>query len=875
MKNLIRESLRSLSYKLEQLNNKIIYYLIIIIIINWYSIDSISESTYLLGSVPVSNKLKDVNKKFSRKLKEVKPLKITEINFDTKSRFYNFTLFNKYLLKDKRLLASIYKSLFMNTKFIKFGENKVLILFVILNNGEYYTLHPNILINNKTKFKDYWDKVKNDFKSFSDKPYIFEDFIYLNIKVWNMDLYKNKNIKITKNTIGIFPINWNRRSFHTSSLLNYKAVKPLTIKPLNINPSIPSKFTTLDIETIKFNDIQVPILITLHNNLIKKHFLVDKILFKNNPNLAINKLWKDLFDFFKDNAHIIDYQTIFIHNLGYFDGFFLYKYLSSFYPQSVKTLIDDLNRFIIIEWKIDKIKIKFLDSFRILPASLNELADKFDVKGKLHPYKNEFNTIDILNNDNLLQSFLDYAIQDSNTLFDVLIKAQLYYLDNLSVDITSILSLPSLSFKIFRSKFLNVNIPTLKSSQDTFIRKGYFGGATDYYKAYIKKGKQYDVNSLYPDSMLKQSMPFKIINVYSNMDNIILNDFFGFALAKLTCPKTMERPMLPYKSESKTIFPTGTWMGVYFSEELKAVAKLGYTIKLISGYEFSKIDLFSKYVDYFFNIKKVATGITRFIAKLHLNSLYGIFGRKLIISEIIIIRKEDLPIYLLNKVIINIIELNDDYIAIKISSNLNKSTLAELNSKLQTEFTNNFKSPVLSNVAIAAAITAYARIHMIPFKLMEGTAYSDTDCIFTDQPLPPHLIGDDLGLMKDELNGSFIEEAYFFGIKQYGFWYVDNKGNRIERSVFAGVERNSIPWNEIVDLFNGKTLNKVKENVFFKSMKNLNIKIKDRTLKLQFKSDKKLINNKYLPPHMFNPVLNKINKTNRLIKLIKQNWRLL
>src|SRR5271156_1314266 len=155
MKNLIRESLRSLSYKLEQLNNKIIYYLIIIIIINWYSIDSISESTYLLGSVPVSNKLKDVNKKFSRKLKEVKPLKITEINFDTKSRFYNFTLFNKYLLKDKRLLASIYKSLFMNTKFIKFGENKVLILFVILNNGEYYTLHPNILINNKTKFKDY------------------------------------------------------------------------------------------------------------------------------------------------------------------------------------------------------------------------------------------------------------------------------------------------------------------------------------------------------------------------------------------------------------------------------------------------------------------------------------------------------------------------------------------------------------------------------------------------------------------------------------------------------------------------------------------------------------------------------------------------
>lgn len=61
-----------------------------------------------------------------------------------------------------------------------------------------------------------------------------------------------------------------------------------------------------------------------------------------------------------------------------------------------------------------------------------------------------------------------------------MIKAQDYYLDTFSVDITDSISLPSLSLKIFRTKFLKYEIPPLKPSQDTFIRRGYFGGATDY-----------------------------------------------------------------------------------------------------------------------------------------------------------------------------------------------------------------------------------------------------------------------------------------------------------------------------------------------------------------------------------------------------------
>ena len=55
-----------------------------------------------------------------------------------------------------------------------------------------------------------------------------------------------------------------------------------------------------------------------------------------------------------------------------------------------------------------------------------------------------------------------------------------------NVDIVSILSTSSLGLKIFRTNFLNVNIPILSKKNDSFIRDAYYGGATDYYLAKAK-----------------------------------------------------------------------------------------------------------------------------------------------------------------------------------------------------------------------------------------------------------------------------------------------------------------------------------------------------------------------------------------------------
>lgn len=64
---------------------------------------------------------------------------------------------------------------------------------------------------------------------------------------------------------------------------------------------------------------------------------------------------------------------------------------------------------------------------------------------------------------------------------------------------------------------------------------------------------------------------------------------FGYLEAYVVCPKTIKNPFLPYRDKNNTlIFPTGEFVGVYYSEELKYAKSLGYTVLPISGYLFEK-----------------------------------------------------------------------------------------------------------------------------------------------------------------------------------------------------------------------------------------------------------------------------------------------
>lgn len=186
---------------------------------------------------------------------------------------------------------------------------------------------------------------------------------------------------------------------------------------------------------------------------------------------------------------------------------------NQFKPEEVSCLIDTHNKFIQISLKIKNLKIVFKDSYRIFPVSLNDLCKILSLQGKSSVYKEEFHNISLFKkgNEKLLEEFKEYSLQDSYCLYECIQKLQEMYLLDYNVDITTILSTSTLSMKIFRKKLLKVNIPILKRIDNDFIRQGYLGGATDYYRLKAENIYYYDVNSLYPFA-LKKPMPYVLIS---------------------------------------------------------------------------------------------------------------------------------------------------------------------------------------------------------------------------------------------------------------------------------------------------------------------------------------------------------------------------
>mgnify|MGYP003361840480 CR=1 FL=1 len=106
-------------------------------------------------------------------------------------------------------------------------------------------------------------------------------------------------------------------------------------------------------------------------------------------------------------------------------------------------------------------------------------------------------------------------------------------------------------------------------NEDTFIRRGYYGGHSDVYKPYGVDLYYYDVNSLYPFIIKEFDMPGGVPVWRKNLEEVDLDSLFGVCEAYDVCPTKIDRPFLPYKQKKILVYPTGKWIGVFFSEEFK------------------------------------------------------------------------------------------------------------------------------------------------------------------------------------------------------------------------------------------------------------------------------------------------------------------
>lgn len=450
------------------------------------------------------------------------------------------------------------------------------------------------------------------------------------------------------------------------------------------------------------------------------------------------------------------------------------------------------------------LKISLVDSYNLLNKSLEALAIDFEcehTKGKFcHQFVNESTLYYIGNtpgkeyfkgiNDeeyyliekpdwDLKTESLKYLARDLDCLLEIIDKFNFYVYLTYDLQITNCLTISRLAINIFRYRYLDQykGLPLiLKPTIFNFIKKGYYGGITEVYKPYCNDGYYYDVNSEYP-FVAKNKIPgHRYTYIEDNMGKgLNLDKLFGFFYCKV---KTNNGylGLLPMHIEGSLILPNGDFYGVWFSEELKFAKDHGYEITVIRGYNFNILEnVFNKFVDDLYDIRQKSKGMIKTVTKFILNSAFGRFGMNINKPITEIVNKDKLDYILSTHVVMSLKVLNensfivsyDSVISKPISdkSGLNYIKVLESNKK---DYENNRKIADVS-ITTAAAVTAYARIHINTIKLWilsNGGIlyYSDTDSVVTNLKLPDEMLGNEMGQLKLEYK---IKKAYFITSKTY------------------------------------------------------------------------------------------------------------
>jgi len=693
---------------------------------------------------------------------------IPKINFNIKEKHIkrNVSLMNSKFYNGSILPLSMNLDVY-GDKLNKFLSAYYILKFDLDPNGIFFkkdefviyvkidgTKHGGILFKDKAIFLKFEDILieGNNFIRTIDKYIIFID----NFSISHFD-------KITTN------------SFITSSKSNAK---------LNTN------IVTFDIETYVKDGKFVPFACGwFDGEFMRNYYLTDF----NSPYEMLLQALRDLLDF-NPNA------KVYIHNFANFDYIFLIKVL--FENFVVKPYFKD-NKVLNLTYHTkdnSNIKIDIYDSYLILPSSLRTLASKYKVevqKGIFpHNFVNENNldyigiTPDItLFNDisaeeyeglisdkwNLKEELIKYCEIDCISLYQIIFKFNELIYGLFSINIHRYPTLSSLAFAIYRSKFMPTNvIAQLSGQMAKDIRQSYTGGACDMYIPSNKEEKiyAYDVNSLYPSIMKDCDMPVGNPTFFEGDIRLINPDAFGFFYCNIIAPDNLEHPILQTHIQTengiRTMAPLGTWSDMIFSAEMDNAMKFGYKFEILWGYTFEKGKIFKEYIEtlYELRLNYPKSNPLNYTAKLLMNSVYGRFGMDDNFPDITIFdnQKEYLTFEINHsEEILDIIEL-DNKILVK-----HKNFQKEINTMLD-----GVKETHNTNVAIASAITGYARIHMSQFKNTKdfNLFYTDTDSIYINKPLPDDLISDKtLGLMKLE---NTINKAIFLSPKVYCLLTEDN-----------------------------------------------------------------------------------------------------
>lgn len=265
---------------------------------------------------------------------------------------------------------------------------------------------------------------------------------------------------------------------------------------------------------------------------------------------------------------------------------------------------------------------RFLDSYRLIPTSLDKAAKAFGLQGKL---KHD------LNLPETDPRWIDYNGQDCSELHEVLVRFH-DYIENVLMGEVGVTA-PATSMKIFRRNHLKHSVPRSVSTHE-FVRRGYVGGRVEPYEKEAAGLRYFDVNSSYPKAMLELMPAGEASHCDGEPPPRFLEERLGFVEVDVNVPY-MHIPVLPVKdaSSGKLTFPYGKVRGVFEWDELKVAMSEGATIERWGhSVWFDGVPLFKGFIESLYAYRDKTNPLfdpgLADVAKNMMNSHYGKYGMK-------------------------------------------------------------------------------------------------------------------------------------------------------------------------------------------------------------------------------------------------------
>ena len=333
---------------------------------------------------------------------------------------------------------------------------------------------------------------------------------------------------------------------------------------------------------------------------------------------------------------------VYFHNLA-FDGYFMLDWLlkhgykwTEGYPRKgeFSTLISKNKKFysMTVKW-MNGVFTEFRDSLKKITMSVSAMADTFSLpesKGELD-YELKRGTYHVPTVDEL-----EYLYND------VVIVARSLAIQ-LSEGMTA-LTTGSDSLREFRTLFTGKRFsrvfPTLDLAVDNDIRTAYRGGWTycdpRFQREIVGPGSVYDVNSLYPSVMYDRVLPFGFPEYFDGYP--VVDDEFPLWIASITFTARLKPQHVPcIQIKRSSIFFDSEYVTEVREPETMSITNIDweawnqqYDIEVLAwngGWRFQgHVGFFTEYIDKWSKIKNESKGGLRYLAKLHLNSLYGKFA---------------------------------------------------------------------------------------------------------------------------------------------------------------------------------------------------------------------------------------------------------